>query len=123
MKADHLCALCEAKTETINELPVSGDTRQWVLVLDATKKATQQVAKCAELMLVKHPQSIANNIRKDIEQTQDTGREHDTMHFGAYCAAWSKTLEDETFVKAGKADIDSRIGKVKSDFISARRGK
>jgi hypothetical protein len=123
MKADHLCALCEAKTETINELPVSGDTRQWVLVLDATKKATQHVAKCAELMLVKHPQSIANNIRKDIEQTQDTGREHDTMHFDTYCAAWSKTLEDETFVKAEKGHIDARIGKVTSDFISARRGK
>jgi hypothetical protein len=123
MKADHLCALCEAKTETINELPVSGDTRQWVLVLDATKKATQHVAKCAELMLVKHPQSIANNIRKDIEQTQDTGRAHDAMHFDTYCAAWSKTLEDETFVKAEKADIDARIDQVKSDFISARRGK
>ncbi len=123
MKADHLCALCEAKTETINELPVSGNTRQWVLVLDATKKATQQVAKCAELMLVKHPRSIANNIRKDIEQTQDTGRAHDAMHFDTYCAAWSKTLEDETFVKAEKTDIEARIDQVKSDFISARRGK
>ena len=45
------------------------------------------------------------------------------MHFDTYCAAWSKTLEDETFVKAEKADIEARIDQTKSDFISARRGK
>jgi hypothetical protein len=122
-EASHQKKLAECEQNLACLAGCQDEMEKFVVTLDTTKTSTLQVAKCAELMLVKHPQSIANNIKKDIEQTQDQGRAHDAMHFDTYCDAWSKTLEDETFVKAEKADIDARIDQVKSDFISARRGK
>lgn len=114
-------AECEQNLATL--AGCQDEMEKLVTMLDTTKTATQTVARCADLMLVKHPQSIVNNIKKDIEQTQDIGREHDTIHFEAYCAAWSKTLEDSTYVQAELADIEAKIDQCKSAFISARRGK
>jgi hypothetical protein len=47
---------------------------------------------------------VLNNIKKDIEQTQAVGREHDTEHFETYCRSWSKTCKDQAFAKAEKVN-------------------
>ena len=99
------------------------EMEKFVMMLDASKQAALQITRSATQMLVEHPHSVLNNIKKDIEQTQAAGREHDTKHFETYCQSWSKTCEDQAFVKAEKAGIEAKIDQVKSDFVSARRGK
>merc|ERR1719329_766380 len=80
-EASHQKKIAECEQNLATLAGCQDEMEKFVVMLNTTVSATQQVAKCADMILVTHPQSIANNIKKDIEQTEHVGREHDTLHF------------------------------------------